>query len=805
MKKGFTIVELLMVIVLIGLLSTLIIPNINKLIKNSGTTLSEAQIKSVEDAAEMYAVDYQDTFEELDEFTIELKLLKDLAYVSYDIKDISTGKYYSDNSLITFRKENGIFKATFYPEYDTEYESDIKYSKHMVIIKGDNIYANSEAIDPDNIILIGINGAIYDSNQYNVEITSASSTNNDGYETVSYTVTIIEDTVTYIYEIVRDEYDEASTVGPTFTISDIQNINKSELTIKVNIISEGDGISGSAYSFDNGVTWQSSNSKVVTTSFNNTIKVKDTNNHVASENHSISKLTINANGGIWNGLETSSYYWIKQDTTKSIINPIKLGYTFTNWSVTTGTGTITGGIFTMGSTDTTITANWAVNSYKLTLDLNGGTTSGETEIEVEYGASIVLTEPTKEDYLFNGWIIIFGEQSEINVNTFTMGCENAEVQATWELDDHILVVDSNGGEWVGTTPQNLSYGQIVTINNPTKIGYSFVRWDIVGEGSSIDNTSFTMGTKGTTLTAVWDPNPYTLTVNSNGGTWSGTTPQTILYGSTITIEDPTRTSYSFLGWTISGSGSSINGTTFTMGYANTTITANWVLTVQSFAYTGGIQSFTVAATGTYKLEVWGARGGGSGALGGYSYGYKSLTQGTALYIVVGGTTSGVSGGYNGGGSTPSGAYGGGGATHIATATGVLSSLTSNRTAVIIVAGGGGGISACCAGGTGGGTNGGNSSGTSYWTAKYASGGTQTSGGYNVVLGSAYGSFGQGSASTGANGGGGGGGWYGGGGGTWGTENSGGGGGSGYIGGVTSGSMTNGSRSGNGYATITFIE
>lgn len=40
----------------------------------------------------------------------------------------------------------------------------------------------------------------------------------------------------------------------------------------------------------------------------------------------------------------------------------------------------------------------------------------------------------------------------------------------------------------------------------------------------------------------------------------------------MTISNPTRTNYTFTGWTVSGAGSSMSGTTFTMGTANTTIT-----------------------------------------------------------------------------------------------------------------------------------------------------------------------------------------------------------------------------------------
>ncbi|MBE6147626.1 MAG: hypothetical protein E7168_04765, partial [Firmicutes bacterium] len=232
--------------------------------------------------------------------------------------------------------------------------------------------------------------------------------------------------------------------------------------------------------------------------------------------------------------------------------------------------------------------------------------------------------------------------------------------------------------------------------------------------------------------------------------------------------------------------------------------------VWNYDYTGGIQSFSVPCSGTYKLEVWGAAGGSDGSAtggkGGYSYGSVALTQSTNLYIGVGGAganASAATGGYNGGGYGAGGHVagdgnggGGGGATHIAKTNnrGVLSSYSSYRSEVLIVAGGGGGAISTSfywddeeewyesSGGSGGGTNGGAT--TCY--------GWENSTGASATQSSGY-AFGQGDLR-------GGGGYYGGycGGSTqWA-----GGGGSGYIGGVSSGSMSNGQRSGNGYARIT---
>ena len=268
----------------------------------------------------------------------------------------------------------------------------------------------------------------------------------------------------------------------------------------------------------------------------------------------------------------------------------------------------------------------------------------------------------------------------------------------------------------------------------------------------------------------------------------------------------------------------------------------------TFSYTGGVQTYTVTCTGTYKLEVWGAQGGSAdetyhGGYGGYSTGTVKLNKNknTTLYVVVGGAgtygSSTVAGGYNGGGNS----YGysantssGGGATHIATETGVLSSLESNQGSILIVAGGGGGSykknsSNYGYGGAGGGTTGLGSSNVVSERSQiiHATGGTQNSGGtYGIYYNSSYkglgelsnGSFGQGGTnqSTGDDRtiSGGGGGFYGGGAAYQGPAA----GGSSYIGGVTNGQTIDGDSSmpthdgtstmtgntGNGYAKITYL-
>lgn len=195
-------------------------------------------------------------------------------------------------------------------------------------------------------------------------------------------------------------------------------------------------------------------------------------------------------------------------------------------------------------------------------------------------------------------------------------------------------------------------------------------------------------------------------------------------------------------------------------------------------------TFTAPVAGTYKLEAWGAQGGGTGGTGGYSFGTINLNQNDSLYVYVGGAGSGITGGYNGGGTALTKGFGGGGATHIATSIGKLSALSSSLNNIIIVAGGGGGKGKSGAGGNAGGFSG-NTGADGACSTKGGGGATQTAGGACVSAGSTYcldGSFGiGGNGKGGNNGGAGGGGYYGGASGTGGDCYGGGGGGSSYIG------------------------
>ena len=363
---------------------------------------------------------------------------------------------------------------------------------------------------------------------------------------------------------------------------------------------------------------------------------------------------------------------------------------------------------------------------------------------------------------------------------------------------------------------NSAYGSLPI---PKRSGFTFDGWYTgeKGTGTKITDTSIVSANYNQTFYAKWKDNvlpygtavlsltngKYTLKLSNYGDDGSGLTGT---YGFALTTNSncSAATYTNQTGVSKDYTGSYTNGTTY-YGCIKLTDKAGNIVYLSSVGVkynftninksytTPGEQKYTIPTTGTYKLEVWGAQGGSFsdtiyGGYGGYSKGLMHLKKDTILYINIGGTATSTASGYNGGGSSNNKNKGGGGATHIATVSGLLSTLSSKTSNILIVAGGGGGSdnwSTGALGGNGGGIQGTSATITTDKTFKYATGGSQTTGGTNYTTGSytaTNGSFGQGGASQSAYGGGGGGGYYGGGaGGASSSWSAGGGGGSGYIG------------------------
>ena len=164
--------------------------------------------------------------------------------------------------------------------------------------------------------------------------------------------------------------------------------------------------------------------------------------------------------------------------------PTREGYTFTGWDKTIPA--------TMPAGDMTITAQWTVNQYTITYDLDGGTAEGNPDTYTVETDAFTLKNPTRPGYTFTGWsgTGLTGEDN-LTVTIPKGSTGNRSYTAHWSLNTYSITYDLDGGTALGNPDFYTVESSAITLNEPTKAGYVFTGWsgtDLVGE----DNLTVTI-------------------------------------------------------------------------------------------------------------------------------------------------------------------------------------------------------------------------------------------------------------------------------------------------------------------------
>ena len=272
------------------------------------------------------------------------------------------------------------------------------------------------------------------------------------------------------------------------------------------------------------------------------------------------------------------------------------GYTFSRWTVNEGGMALSNLViatptFTMPANNVVVTASWNTVQYSISYTLNGGTASGNP---TSYNAdgTFAINNPTRTGYNFLGWTVRYANGTELigqfgyNIPSGSYG--NVVFTANWgQANQYAIAYVLNGGINAVGNPTSYSVADLPrSIGNPTRAGYSFQGWTAKYSDGRADMTypstyySIPSGVTGlVTLTANWTPIQYSITYTLNGGTATGN-PTWYNADTATVINNPTRTGYNFIGWTVRYA----NDTQFTgqvdyciplCSYGNVAFTANW--------------------------------------------------------------------------------------------------------------------------------------------------------------------------------------------------------------------------------------
>ena len=580
-KKGYTLIELLAVILIIGLILVLSTYGIIKAVKSSkgkAATLSE---KSIKEAAETYATEKNDdsnywldiTDKENKYFctTIEELMNKGLL----DKKAESTKFKKSDFVLV---KKNKVTNVNNKAEILTNDNNNDDYK----VCSGNIV--NEEVIEYPKLD----NGTSY-TDEIHVGFTDAntnpSSTMTDkvcmyGDSTANIKETgVIEDNTCKLQGLKQNEKyylrvcmktsrgsylcsntESRSTLQvkkPTYTLS------SNTLTIKYN----NANIKGEAKYY-----------------FKSTIK--------GTSNINVKRCTLSNNIFTCDGNTTTieKYTWYQSSS-----NQINISYT------TTGTAKVTARTVDKSNNYNESTKDFTINKYTITFNkgiadkIGGGTINITKLCYAISGQSCSITSPDieKKGYTIIGWNTNKNATTSIwNINTSKSISSSATYYPIIKANIYTITLNNQGATSSGTKKVYYQYNTTKTINGttcyyytnsslttclsggyninkPSKTGYSFKGYYTSTNGSGtnyvnssgtfINNAYKTIGDK--TLYANWQANTYTITYNANGGSGAPSSQSytydpnndTVFYLSSTT---PSRSGYTFLGWSLSSTATS---------------------------------------------------------------------------------------------------------------------------------------------------------------------------------------------------------------------------------------------------------
>ena len=580
-KKGYTLIELLAVILIIGLILVLSTYGIIKAVKSSKekvTTLSE---KSIKEAAETYATEKNDdsnywlditdkenkyfctTIEELMNKGLLDKKAESTKFKKSDFVLVKKNKVTNVNSkaeILTNDNNNDDYKVcsgnivnekvTEYPKLDsgTSYTDEIE-------VPFTDANTNSNSTMTDKVCMYGDSTA----NIKEIGVIEGNTCKLQGLkQNEKYYLRVCMKTSRESYLCSNTESRSTLQVKkPTYTLS------SNTLTIKYN----NANINGEAKYYFKSTVKGTSNKEVQACTLSNNVFTCDGNTTT---------------------IEKNTWYQSSSDQ-------ISISYT------TTGKANVTARTIDKSNNYSESTKDFTINKYTITFnkgiaDKIGGEVSNISKsCYAISGQSCSITSPDieKKGYTIIGWNTNKNATTSIwNINTSKSISSSATYYPILKANIYTITLNNQGATSSGTKKVYYQYNTTKTINGttcyyytnsslttclsggyninkPSKTGYSFKGYYTSTNGSGtnyvnssgtfINNAYKTIGDK--TLYANWQANTYTITYNANGGSGAPSSQSytydpnndTVFYLSSTT---PSRSGYTFLGWSLSSTATS---------------------------------------------------------------------------------------------------------------------------------------------------------------------------------------------------------------------------------------------------------
>lgn len=215
----------------------------------------------------------------------------------------------------------------------------------------------------------------------------------------------------------------------------------------------------------------------------------------------------------------------------------------------------------------------------------------------------------------------YPDWAEKNWNLTTEDGATVDLYARWKANTYKIAYNLDGGTYGTSHPDSANYDTMVTIDNPSKSGYTFAGWTITGydtetsghnasawtgeTGASFKNLASTEG-KTVTFTAVWNVATANFQTTGDTGIASTSHPNKTSenIGSSINVNAKLNNGYTFAGW--------YNGSTlvsdkmnfnYTMPNTDTVLTAKTTPAKYTISYDLNGGAVAVSNPTSYNIET----------------------------------------------------------------------------------------------------------------------------------------------------------------------------------------------------------
>ena len=233
----------------------------------------------------------------------------------------------------------------------------------------------------------------------------------------------------------------------------------------------------------------------------------------------------------------------------------------------------------------------AYTTHKIkTIAGTGGTASASSSL-IQTNSSVKVTATPATGYKFSSWSVSGNASIDnsgsatANITANSSSSDTITASANFTKLSYSLTVKAGTGGTAKASASSAGYGEWVTITATPSTGYVFSSWTVSGTGATIDNrtsasTKIKVGTGNVTVTANFTKSSYMVTAKAGTGGTAKASASSAGYGEWVTITATPSAGYVFSGWTVSGTGATIDNRTsastkIKVGTSNVTVTADF--------------------------------------------------------------------------------------------------------------------------------------------------------------------------------------------------------------------------------------